>query len=488
MINVKALDFGAAAAERDFARDKNKFKETYLDNWGVESKILKNEFFLVLGPKGSGKTAVGKYCQLVLEEKFGQAKVLTLDAQADTFAPNTSSLSNLTSKLVSEGTQGTTKTAWILFIALRLASLAIADQSSPLNRNGDFQKFWKELKLAGLAVDHEASLEFPDVLRKVRQGSASFNIKLLQGGSSQQGTDEISIGQLGNALINALINNPSDAYYLMTIDGLDRIIGESDSYRLSMSSLFSAVDELHLKFLSAGANIRILVMCRTDVFRKISFADADKAGADSAIHVDWANHQTKIRDSFLWDYLAKKSGISPNDLLSLFPEYVIVGNNQKKIDGIEYCFTSTRATPREMTMLMGRVQEVTPHKAAITGDRLRAAVDLFAQRDLLNIVKAEADVFFDGNSWDALQRVFSSLPSARRVESSVLIAAGQDCGFTADESLNLAKFLFLSGLLGNVNSQKGYVQFYSRRDSYAFRPKGPWVLHRGLMLAFNLPW
>lgn len=490
--DVGSLYFGEVSAEVEVAKDPERFMATYLDIWGIRAKLLNNDFFVILGPKGAGKTAVGEYCRLSLEAQFGQSKVLSVTRDMEQLAPNISPLSALTSKLVSQEAQGVTATAWRLYIALQFTSLAMADRGGALSRRPGFRQLWEDLQGAGLVSELTVIADFPTVLRRVREGKLAFSATIFGGEALRRDTDEISITQLGDALLDAVIQNPSDTHYQLTIDGLDKIIGSNRAYWLSVSSLLMAASDIHMRIRRMKSNIHLLVMCRTDVFRKIDFADADKIAGDSALFVDWANQQSKIEDSYLWDYLAKKAGISVDELMALLPESVLVGASRgssgRRLKGVPYFFSSTRCTPREMTMLMRQVQSVTPRGQAVTGERLRIAVDSFAAQDLLSILMAESSGIISNEAREALPAVISSLPRASRVELSDLRESAQSVNLDERAAKGIAEFLFLAGVLGNLNSERGYVQFYYRRDTYTFNVRGPWALHRGLMYAFNVPY
>lgn len=485
--DFQSLNFGEVSAEREVAKDSERFLRTYLDVWRLEEKAKNNEFFLVLGPKGSGKTAVGHYLRLSLERRAGASMVFSTFKNMDELSPNVSPLSALTSKLVSEDAQGVTTAAWRLFIGIEMALLAQKDQGSSLGKNPGFSRLMRELEEAGLAGG-----DFPRVLRSVRENRLSFSAKFLGSDSSRKQSDELSASILGDRLVDAVIHATTEAHYLLVIDGLDRIISENKAYWLSIASLLMATSDIHNRIIAGRSNARLLVMCRSDVFRKVKFADADKLVGDAAVFVDWANQQTRVRDSHLWDYLSKKAGISVGDLFDSLPKSVAVGTRSthgaRSIDSVGYLFSSTRATPREMTMVMRQLQEVVPRGGQITGERVRLAVDNFASRDLLSILNAESAGILSEDLRDRMAGVLSALPSAKRVTRADLRKSTIEAELSADDADVLAEFLFMSGLLGNLNDQNDYVQFYYRRDTYAFRREGPWTLHRGLMYAYNVPW
>ena len=489
--DITSLYFGMAAAEKEAALNPERFMKTYLDIWTIEEKVLKNRFFLVLGPKGSGKTAAGLFSELVLKKHYGSEKVLSMTKNMDELAPGISPIHSITSKLVGEQSQGITTSAWKLYIALQFAAFVMADNSNQLSRSSGFIRLWNDLSQAGLVSETSVTADFPTVLRRVRENNLHFSFKLFGGGTTSRDNDEISVSQLGNSLIDIILSSSTDTHYQLMIDGLDRIISDNSAYWLSISSLLMAASDIHTQILSHGSNIHLIIMCRTDVFRKAGFVDADKIAGDSSIFVDWATQQTRVQDSYLWDYLAKKAGIEINELFSLIPDKVIVGQRNKHdrtIDGLTYLLSSTRCTPREVTLLMQEVQAVTPRGQAVTGERLRDAVDNFASRGLLNILMAETSGILSSSSKSALRTILSSFPRAGRVEYSDLELAVKSANLDPGYITEIGEFLFSAGILGNLNVKKEYVQFYYRRDTYTFNPRGPWALHRGIMYAYNIPY
>jgi len=141
-----------------------------------------------------------------------------------------------------------------------------------------------------------------------------------------------------------------------------------------------------------------------------------------------------------------------------------------------------------MSLLMKRLQEVVPQRGRILGDQVRQAVDNFASRDLLTILLAEASGLLDDETKEALPAILGGLPHARQFSRSDLVASMKEAEVNDAKVRDLAQFLFLAGAIGNSTADGEYVQFYHRRDTYAFRASGPWALHRGLMYALNVPW
>lgn len=67
MKSFKDLDFGEATTE--FIVNDEYFYSHYYDRFDLKNHLKKRDRFLILGPKGSGKSAAGKYCKLLLERE-----------------------------------------------------------------------------------------------------------------------------------------------------------------------------------------------------------------------------------------------------------------------------------------------------------------------------------------------------------------------------------------------------------------------------------
>ncbi len=476
-----------ASAEHEAATEPELFLRTYYDRWNLKAQISDPRHFLIVGSKGAGKSAVSEFIRLSLVERHGQHAVFARTLNLDEATPGISPLSAITSKMISEQSAGLTDSAWRLFLSLRIFELILKDESCDLTREPHLQEFANDLHRSGLTGG-----DFPLVLRRVRENKISLSLRgLIRRDWANKETEEISVVHLGEALIQLILQVKSDNHFMLSIDGLDRIISDNPAYWNTLAALLRVSDDLHKKFRSTAAKLRILVMCRSDVFRRIHFADADKIAGDAALFIDWGAHQTNPENSHLWDYISAKAGIKPSELFDLLPEKITVGERrgQPRLIGIaEYLLQFTRSTPRELTMLMKRLQEEIPTGGYVTSERVRAAADSFASRDLLTIVKAEATGIVASAIREHLDEMLSNLPSATMINRDDIARVVHSAGLETDIIGPFSEFLFMAGLLGNFDPNTGHVQFYHRRDTYKFKRQGPWTLHRGLMYAFNIPY
>ncbi|WP_143168130.1 P-loop ATPase, Sll1717 family [Jatrophihabitans endophyticus] len=477
------LYFGMAAAENEVADNPDRFLATYQDRWSLMPAVEQHKRFLILGPKGTGKSAAAHYIRLAWVNRFGAESVFPTFVDFDELNRTQSPLASMDKHLVGDVT-ALTDAAWRLFIGVRLLDSLLRDQACYLNRDPQVSGLVEQLRVAGLASD-----DFPQVLRRVRERKGGFALpgNLLSGSAGSQQSDQVPVNQLGDALLRLVIDARTSNRHILAIDGLDKAIGDNPAYWQTLAALVRVADSLTRDLRSAGAeHVFVLVMCRSDVFRRVRFSDAAKISADGGVHMDWGAEAEDPADMRLWDYIADKAQTSKDELLAYLPRAVRVGVRQRvEIRG--YLQQFTRYTPRDMTLLFTTLQEVRP-EGHFTNSQVRRAVDNFSTRHLLTEIMSEATGLLPESMIDRFEAILSGLPQ-RIFSRSELEEALSDSGFTAQSDVDrFGEYAFLQGAIGNYRPGAGYVQFYHRRDAYKWQKQGPWIMNTGLVYAFNIPW
>lgn len=478
----RSLYFGRAAAENEVAEDPDRFLDTYLDRWDLANQVADHSRFLLLGPKGAGKSAAAWYVALAWSRELGQESVFRRYVDFDELNRTQSPLTSLDKKLVSDQVTNMTDAAWKLFIGVRLLESLMEDPACGLSRDPQAVQLMTKLREAGLASD-----DYPKVLRQVRERKGTFGFpKFVNGQLSSKDGDSLSPGQVGDAVLRLAMEAETPNRHLLLIDGLDKAIAENDSYWQTLAALIRVADSIK-RAAGRARHLYVVVMCRNDVFRRVHFADAPKIAADAAIHIEWHAEAADTRDVLLWEYLARKAKIEKSELLAQLPASVRVGK-QGAVETLRYLLDFTRYTPRDVSLLFDNLRKEAVEGSPITGAQVRTAADRFASQHLLSEIMAESVGLIPVVAMQRLPGLISSLPR-RVVTRDDWIKAHSDAGLSdVIDPIELGEYLFLQGAIGNYRPDVGYYQFYHRRDSYAFFRRGPWVLHTGLIYALNVPW
>ncbi|MFI6227183.1 P-loop ATPase, Sll1717 family [Micromonospora echinospora] len=484
MLDITRLYFGRASAERDVLHDPDRFVDTYLDRWNLPDRVLDQETFLILGPKGSGKSAAAHYVALRWKREIGEHAVFTNFVDFDELNRSQSPLHSLEKKLVSGEVTALTDAAWKLFIGVRLLESLIKDEACDLSRDPHAIKLLADLKSAGLADD-----DYPKVLKRIRERKSTISIPRIASTEwKATDTESVSLPQLGDAVIRLAAASVTRNRHLLSIDGLDKAIGDNESYWRTLAALVRAADWISQRLLREGnRSIFLLIMCRNDVFRRIHFADSAKIAADGGINIDWGAEAQDPRDVVLWDYVARKARVDVDDLLNLLPDVVRVGPTARPISTLRYLLDFTRYTPRDMNLLFGSLKGRAFPGNSLSIAQVRSAADSFSSSHLLSEILSEATGLLDQQVINRLPQILTALPGkefTREALGSAIESTGTKDLVTLDD---LAEYLFLQGAIGNLRPGSGYVQFYHRRNTYDYNRSGPWLLHNGLMYALNIP-
>lgn len=140
-----------------------------------------------------------------------------------------------------------------------------------------------------------------------------------------------------------------------------------------------------------------------------------------------------------------------------------------------------------MSLLFTAIQARARNSGRVSAEQLRAGAESFATSYLLPEITSEATGLLPSEAIAKLPRILNSLPATIFDHDDLANAMdeAQISGLVSAD--DLGEYLFLQGALGNYRPQVRYVQFYHRRDTYDFNPRGPWILHTGLAYALNIP-
>lgn len=248
--DFRALYFGEAAAEKEVAQAPQRFTETYLDLWNIGTKVLRERRFLLLGPKGSGKSAASAFLRLSWENELGPHVVFSRTFDFDQLNTTQTPLTSLDRKLVSDEVTSPTDSAWRLFIGARLLESLFQDPLCNLSRDPQALQFFHRLREVGLASE-----DYPSVLRQIRERRFSAGFAKLLGldlldslgfnyEAGRRDGETLSPAQLGEAVLALVARAETPNRHLLAIDGLDKVITQNDSYWQTLAALIRVVNAL----------------------------------------------------------------------------------------------------------------------------------------------------------------------------------------------------------------------------------------------------
>ena len=272
--------FGSVAAEDDAVL------EYFLTTDAVQ-RLRNNDAFLVLGRKGSGKTALVRH----FTEGVGVSLSKSLNLRGYPWGVHTQRIDRGASDIEAY------VSSWRYLIAVEVAALVLSRTERPQFQNViDLTIFFKD-NYGG------PSPKLADILRprKLRMTRLSFQPAVLGNKlveiDLERSSGDIQLGVELNALSTAIINiaievakNESMGPITLHFDELDQGLSRIDRDRsLLLVGLILASRELRRECRQVEYSINPIVYLRTDLWDDLEFSDKNKISESAALHLDWSS-------------------------------------------------------------------------------------------------------------------------------------------------------------------------------------------------------
>ena len=300
--------FGDVAAEDDAVLD-------YFLATDAVSRIARGDAFLVLGRKGSGKTALVRH----FSEGSGHAVARALNLKGYPW--------NVHAKRVDEGASAIEAyvSAWKYLIATQLASLLLSSIT------GDGPKEAKPLRT--FLTDNYGGVN-PDLAvilrpKRLRLSQFSFEPEVLGnkiGGVSLERTPkDTDLGLELNALTDAILRATLATTERLGVPSLSLHFDELDQgmttleeeRRTMLVGLVLAARSIRQDCRKASCTINPVVYLRTDIWEELTFSDKNKISQTLAFSLEWNSDsllhlvnervRARISGSASWDDIASSN-------------------------------------------------------------------------------------------------------------------------------------------------------------------------------------
>ena len=280
MRNLQEIrDFGANAAEYDA------LLERCFQEHPIFGKVLYDQHCLILGRKGSGKTAI---CKKIIRLQQSHNNILAVEYDFTHYPWEYHNLMAVSSAADTERYLH----SWRYFILISLAKILFKSERSAIE-----SKAYKKIKQ--FLIDTYGSLD-PDLTRifeprrRIR-GLKSLGVSIMSSGIEAE-VDEVDMkslprmfqevnSTLQDLMVEAL--NP-ECHYFICFDSLDMNFEPgSPDYENRLICLLRVARDFTYESLAAGRSLKVLVFLRSDIYDKLTFNDRNKITRSFALEVDW---------------------------------------------------------------------------------------------------------------------------------------------------------------------------------------------------------
>ena len=476
-VNFKQINFGFASAEVESSESPDLLREAFFDPCRVVPSLLEERYFLVLGNKGTGKSAVGFHLSLIAEED----PELFVNVQ---FLGDLSygALGGLVRDDIELELRYPKAWTWLLLL-LAIDSLS-KDQGVVWEDPVMIQRTIDTLGKEGLLpVDNFSDVVGASSNRSFEFSAWGFALSATEGRTA----GKVSLGTLSQVLKTIVSKAATDSTHLLVIDGLDDVLLSSNVQLHALSGLILEASRLNQFFREHGLKLKIVVLCRTDIFERLPGPNQNKIRQDLAVELRWYEETGDESMSNLVKLINRRAELvdsSIGDVIRTFFPTVM-----KDRPTLSYLLRNTRHTPRDFIQLLTYIQEATQ-----TGSPTYKSINLgsraYADRYFLPELRNEMEGTMPQEEID---RYFSLLRQFHRQsfmyeEFRAFVAQQPDNADTGNLVVFLKSLFNCSGV-GNVAVPQGGNAIYSfkyRSPAASFNQSDAILCHFGLSRALQL--
>ncbi len=471
---IDKLDFGKESAESE-----QSFLEKVFLPTAVFQRISQGERDLVLGRKGSGKTAVCLRLYKELEEKRSRVSLLT---------PR--DLSRFRMALIEKGSLNSSEASllsWKFVFLIELANYVLVEAATKLGQN---YLVWPEphRKLRNFIVENTAQhANWIDktfkIIRAIKRiGIATVETEVDTSALAQEVSDFADkLDEITDTVYTAMVSLAIGPVYIL-VDKVDELWDPGPESRLLVIGLLRASKEIQDQSRAA----KIIVFLRSDIYDSLQFHDSDKFHSAEE-RISWNESDLK---SLITLRARASTGISArrdasDKIWSMFFCDEVAGEGS-----FEYLLEHTLMRPRDLIQLckLCRDKAQNHHHTMITANDIREALPQYSKWKLGDIRDEYAVQypFLERVLLGVFQHAKARLSLgdiAKRLEIVKPHLVKEYESFYFEPISNLLQILYNIGFLGVV--REGKTLYSSRGDNVVISYAQDFEIHSAFRHALD---
>lgn len=469
---IDKIDFG----HNDAKREINLLE--YFYDVGFSKSILSDGKFIVLGRKGSGKTAIARYFELRAAKTYN-CHSLTLTFKDYSFVKAYKTYdSNYSSP-------NQYKSIWRYVILIELLGILMRREGLEANEsNKELYKFYKK--------NYDArKINFKYLVDQMLERKFKLDIPFGFGmefeSKKEEGYETRHYLEILDDLERNIINVIDNQEYLIQFDELDEDYQDDTNYSALIISLFKTAANLNTIFRENNKNVKIVVYLRSDIYNSFLDNDLNKF-TDDIFELNWyeegVSQNTKLRN-LINRRIAYSLHLPANYNKDLWDEIFQKGTIIKGLSAYSFIIEKTFHRPRDIIQYCKICQKQSKGKDIIGFQSVLDAESEYS-RWFKKEIRDELFVRLNG-----VDQVFEIL---RRISKQVFTIHDFDknkkyFGFLRQYSTNkLLTMLFDASIIGYMiqDGGRGKVFFKYRNEDTEIKFDAKFIIHRGFLKGLQL--
>ena len=475
----KDINFGMAAAETEKTQYPNLLIEGFLDAYGYIDSILISNKYLVLGPKGSGKTAIASKLELIAKDKqdlFIKSYYLYSDFPHTMF-----------SQLMESDEAPITKyqNYWEFLILMSFLESFSIDSSAMYEDNKLYKNLIKAMQDVGLIPCQTLT----DMVKTAKGDRFKLNILKFINIEKYSESQKISHGLdiIFGSLRKVCYSISSKGNHILIIDGLDDILNQQDKQYETISSLIVAADRINRKFKGNNVKAKTVILCRTDLFERLPGPNNNKIKQDYAINLDWYQDVRDPYSTNLVRLINLRAETSLRRKINIFIEFLPISLKRHDIT-VKTLLDNTRYRPRDFIQLLNFIQRSTKYDKP-TQDEIWNGIRSYSLDYLMDEIKNELDGYLTSEEKDQSLKLLGVMNKSKFSLSELVEKKKNDNRFKSLDLMKALNALFDCGAISNYRKDpqrdKDINTTKYRNPHVCFDPTEDIKIHWGLVKALN---
>lgn len=468
------IRFGYVSAGAESVREPDLLLQGFYDFQGVVAKLLERSEYLVLGYKGSGKSAIGEHL----------AKRAEVDPElfVDFIDLKDFPYGTLASLAEDDSSQQLLRLSWRWLLLLRVFQSLLADSGADWEHDVEAKQLAHELQKQGMIP----SRSFSDMsIRSVNLAAKGGLPKLFEGAiSGEFVTRQAQLTDVVGRIEALTTKYRTASKHMHVIDGLDELLTPDARTYSSLSALLGEVESLNDAFFRATSASKIILLCRSDLFERLSSPNKNKLRQNFSINLRWSPDWNENNGTELGGLIRQRallSGYSGDDPVRDFLPF----KAQATDDNIwSYLVGHTRQTPRDLIALLTKIQGHAT-RAAITSTEIQRGLNEYSSEYFVPELKDELAGYIAPDQIDVVFGVLAALKKRTfAMTEFAKLADARGIGIGIIDALDI---LFECSALGLDRSREGRDhEFKYMNSNLAINPTSPLIVHRGAWWALSL--
>lgn len=473
--DFRRIQFGYMDAVKEGRDNPDLLINGYVDNGKVVEKALDNSTFLFLGYKGSGKSSLSEHLRLIADNSLMVSQESLKDFPFKNFY-----------KIVTGDAEIEVKAreAWRWLLAIKVLNKMEEDADAHSEKKEVVKKFVEVFTQAGLfPLSDMSTLVKRTSTNSFKAGLKSFNVELTQ---NKENAD-VSIA-LSTEFVMKLLKSYKESHrHVMVIDDLDYNISPRREQFISIAALINEVKDLNNYMLTEGIPVKIIVLCRTDIFDRLPDPNKNKTRRDSSFMFSWYKEGVNTpSDSPLIQLVNKRAKLVYPDLSDVFGYFFPNVYNHKNIYNVLLDFT--RHTPRDFIQLMNCIQkQCKGYKVSVSN--IDKGIKEYSLDYFVTEIEDEMAGYIEFDKIKSILGIFNIMRKREFTFQEFLTSYRNVKTLNDTDANDVMRVLYDCSAIGQKYSYGGKTNrftFKYRNRNSAFSERDTIQLHKGLWKALNM--